>query len=94
MAQLKEQLSQDILDNLKEKQIEINNLIMDMGQLSVQSRQIRNQLMNLDKLKASMEIQFDELNSSMNTILSELQTKYPNGEIDLKEGFIYFDSAE
>ena len=94
MAQLKESLSADVLDSIKVKRDEVSNLVMELGQISLRTRELRNELANLDQVKMSMESRFDVVNEEVKVILTELEVKYPKGEIDLVEGTIYFESAE
>ena len=94
MAQLKESLSADVLDSIKVKRNEVSNLVMELGQISLRTRELRNELANLDQIKMSMESRFDVVNEEVKVILTELEVKYPKGEIDLVEGTIYFESAE
>ena len=94
MAQLKESLSVDVLDSIKEKRDEVSNLVMELGQVSLRTRELRNELVKLDQLKVSMETRFDEVNEQVKEILTELEVKYPKGEIDLAEGMIYYESPE
>ena len=94
MAQLKESLSVDVLDSIKQKREEVANLVMELGQISLRTRELRNELVKLDQIKISMENRFDEVNDEVKEILTQLEVKYPKGEIDLVEGTIYFESAE
>jgi hypothetical protein len=94
MAQLKESLSADVLNSIKEKRDEVSNLVMELGQISLRTREFRNELANLDQIKMSMESRFDVVNEEVKGILAELEVKYPKGEIDLNEGMVYFESAE
>ena len=94
MAQLKESLNVDVLNSIKEKRDEVSNLIMELGQVSLRTRELKNELIKLDQLKLSMETRFDEVNEQVKEILTELEVKYPKGEIDLAEGMIYYESAE
>jgi hypothetical protein len=94
MAQLKESLSVDVLDSIKQKRDEVGNLVMELGQISLRTRELKNELANLDQLKISMENRFDAVNEEVKGILAELEVKYPKGEIDLNEGMVYFESAE
>lgn len=94
MAQVKESLNVDVLDSIKEKRDEVSNLVMELGQVSLRTRELRNELVKLDQLKVSMETRFDEVNEQVKEILTELEVKYPKGEIDLAEGMIYYESAE
>jgi len=94
MAQLKESLNVDVLDSIKQKRDEVGNLVMELGQISLRTRELKNELANLDQLKISMENRFDAVNEEVKGILAELEVKYPKGEIDLNEGMVYFESAE
>ena len=38
MAQLKESLSADVLNSIKEKRDEVSNLVMELGQISLRTR--------------------------------------------------------
>jgi hypothetical protein len=91
MAELKEALSSDVLETLRNNQNELNTLIMDIGQISLRNRELRTELSKLDQLKNSMEIRFDEINNEINTTLAELEKTYPKGEVDLREGTITFE---
>jgi seryl-tRNA synthetase len=91
MAELKEALSSDVLERLRNNQNELNTLIMDIGQVSLRNRELRTELSKLDQLKNSMEIRFDEINNEINTTLAELEKTYPKGEVDLREGTITFE---
>jgi len=91
MAELKEALSSDVLEKLRNNQNELNTLVMDIGQVSLRNRELRNELLKLDQLKNSMEIRFDEINNEINTTLAELEKTYPKGEVDLREGIITFE---
>ena len=70
MEEVKEVLSPEILEKLRNSQSEINLIIMDLGQLGLRNRELRAELAKLDQLKISMETKFDELNQSVNLILS------------------------
>jgi hypothetical protein len=91
MEEVKEVLSPEILEKLRNSQSEINLIIMDLGQLGLRNREIRAELVKLDQLKISMETKFDELNQSVNLILSDLEKTYPKGEVDLRDGTIRFE---
>ena len=91
MQEIKEVLSPEILEKLRNSQSEINLIIMDLGQLGLRHRELRAELLKLDQLKISMETKFDELNESVNLILSDLEKTYPKGEVDLRDGTIRFE---
>jgi chromosome segregation ATPase len=94
MAQLKESLSTEVLDSIKSKRDEISNLVMELGQLTLKKRELKNEVSRLEEIESSIENRFDEINSEMTDILKELETKYSKGEIDLNEGVVYYESED
>ena len=94
MAQLKESLSTEILDSIKSKRDEISNLVMELGQLTLKKRELKNEVSRLEEIESAIENRFDEINSEMTDILKELETKYSKGEIDLNEGVVYYESED
>ena len=94
MAQLKESLSADVLNSIKEKRDEVSNLVMELGQLTLKKRELKNEVSRLEEIESAIENRFDEINSEMTDILKELETKYSKGEIDLNEGVVYYESED
>jgi chromosome segregation ATPase len=94
MAQLKESLSTEVLDSIKSKRDEISNLVMELGQLTLKKRELKNEVSRLEEIESAIENRFDEINSEMTDILKELETKYSKGEIDLNEGVVYYESED
>ncbi len=66
--------------NLKNKQGEI---IVNVGQLHLELKQLQ------IFIEAS-EKEYQSVSTELNGILSELEKKYPNGEIDLNEGTVIY----
>ena len=94
MAQIKEQLNVDVLNSIKSKRDEISNLVMELGQLTLKKRELKNEVSRLEEIESAIENRFDEINSEMTDILKELETKYSKGEIDLNEGVVYYESED
>jgi chromosome segregation ATPase len=94
MAQLKESLSTEVLDSIKSKRDEISNLVMEVGQLTLKKRELKNEVSRLEEIESAIENRFDEINSEMTDILKELEAKYSKGEIDLNEGVVYYESED
>ena len=94
MAQKTEKLSQDVVDRLNSYQLKLNDLVLNLGQVHLRTRELKNEINKVDELKSSMETQFDAINLELNEMLSNLEKMYPNGELDLKEGIVTFESAE
>ena len=78
-----EKLEESVVTSIKELNNRKNQLFIEVGQIHLEIRELKN---ILDK----REIQFDATVKELNTILSELEQKYPSGEIDLLEGTVSY----
>ena len=94
MAQKTEKLEQAVLDKIVKYQSDANQIIFELGQVSLQIRELELQLKKINEIKTASEEKFDNIGLQLENILSDLQRKYPNGEINLEEGVIKFESAE
>jgi hypothetical protein len=94
MAQKIEKLEQVVLDKIVKYQSDANQIIFELGQVSLQIRELELQLKKINEIKTTSEEKFDNIGLQLENILSDLQKKYPNGEINLEEGVIKVESAE
>jgi SMC interacting uncharacterized protein involved in chromosome segregation len=78
-----EKLEESILSKIKELNNRKNELTINAGQLHLD-------IAELNKIIAIVEAEYGQANKELNTILSDLNQKYPNGEIDLIEGNILY----
>jgi uncharacterized protein Yka (UPF0111/DUF47 family) len=85
-----EQLPQEVIDNIKKLQERANEVIIDVGRVTLRLREIEQNKKRYEAEKGTLESQFDEVNSQLSQILADLDSKYPNGELDLVEGKVYF----
>jgi chromosome segregation ATPase len=94
MALKTEKLSQEVLDKIVKAQNETNEIIFNIGQVSFRLRELNNEIKKMEDFKANAEEKFDNLALQLENTLTDLQRKYPNGEIDLQEGVVKFETAE
>jgi hypothetical protein len=94
MATQIEKLQPEQLENLKAFQAKSNDIIVSLGQLSVRTRELKNEIKRLETVKEGLDMDFDKNADELSVILKELEAKYPMGEIDLKEGVVIFDVEE
>lgn len=94
MAQKTEKLSQETLDKIVKSQDEANQLIFELGQISLRIREFTAEIKNMEDLKKAKEDKFDNLSLQLENTISDLQRKYPNGEINLEEGIVTFEIPE
>jgi K+/H+ antiporter YhaU regulatory subunit KhtT len=90
MEQRQETLQPEIVESLKNIQEEQNNMVIALGQVAVRRRDLQKQLDELSKREEEFGQRLDNSLEQMNKELGELDTKYPNGQIDLEKGVVYF----
>jgi hypothetical protein len=78
-----EQLEVSLVENLKTLSAKKNELIVKAGQVHLEIKELTNMLNRIDAEYLATSNQLD-------TLIADLQTKYPNGEIDLVEGTVTF----
>jgi hypothetical protein len=78
-----QKLEVSLVEKLKELNTRKNELIVNTGQLHLEIKQ-------LEKLLSVVESEFEDTNKQLNSLLSDLEKQYPNGEIDLLEGNVTF----
>jgi len=78
-----QKLEVSLVEKLKELNTRKNELIVNTGQLHLEIKQ-------LEKLLSVVESEFEDTNKQLNSLLSDLEKQYPNGEIDLIEGTVTF----
>jgi predicted enzyme involved in methoxymalonyl-ACP biosynthesis len=78
-----EKLEESLVADIKELNNRKTQLFIEVGQIHLELRELKN---ILDK----KETQFDTTIGELNSILSQLEQKYPSGEIDLLEGTVTY----
>ena len=78
-----EKLEVSLVEKLRELNTRKNELIINAGQFHLDIKQLNSAL-------SVIEAQFEATNKELNLLLSDLEKKYPTGEIDLVEGTVIF----
>jgi hypothetical protein len=78
-----EKLEVSLVEKLKTLNNKKNELIISVGQLYLDIKQLNTTI-------SLAESEFENTNKELNLLLSDLEKKYPNGEIDLVEGTVIF----
>jgi uncharacterized protein YfbU (UPF0304 family) len=78
-----EKLEEGILLKIKELNNRKNELVVNAGQLHLD-------IVELNKIISMVETEFEQTNRELNLILADLNTKYPNGELDLDAGTVIY----
>jgi hypothetical protein len=90
MEQKEDILDSQIVEKLKGIQDEQNNMVIALGQVAVRKRDLQKQLEELVEKEIEFGLRIDKSINEMNIELGELDKKYPNGQIDLEKGVIYY----
>jgi hypothetical protein len=78
-----EKLEVSLVEKLRELNNRKNELIINAGQLHLDIKQLNTSLLEV-------ETEFENTSAQLNSLLSDLERQYPNGEIDLIEGTVTF----
>jgi ABC-type phosphate transport system auxiliary subunit len=94
MATKTEKISEETINTIKSFQSDINSLIYTIGQISVKSRELDLELERLSEFKKQTEQKLDNSSLQLENVLSDLQKKYNDAEIDLNEGTVTYQVSE
>jgi len=94
MATKTEKISEEIVENIKSLQNNVNGFIFDLGQLSLRKRDLNLEITRLEEIKKEIEEKIDNKALQLENILSDLQKKYKDAEIDLDEGKVTYQVAD
>ena len=83
MEKKTEQLQPELVDTLRKLKARQNELVVNLGQVHLELKQ-------LSKLQSSMEDEYEVVTKELQKELSQLEDKYPNGEIDLNDGTVIY----
>ena len=78
-----QKLEVSLVEKLRELNTRKNELIINAGQLHLDIKQ-------MNVLLSVVEAEFENTSKELNSVLSDLEKQYPNGEIDLVEGTVIF----
>lgn len=84
------ELDKDLQEELKKLRDDINKLTMIIGQEEVSKRNLEENLNNVNgKIKHYYNLH-KKHNAELQSKLNTLEEDYPNGEVDVDKGIIYY----
>lgn len=78
-----EKLEESLINKIKELRQKQTDLVVNIGQLHMERKQ-------LEIVAENMESDYFGVTNELNTILNDLEKKYPAGEVDLLEGTVSY----
>jgi predicted nuclease with TOPRIM domain len=94
MVQKTEKLEQEVVATITSLQNKAAEQVHVLGEFHIRLRDLEAEKKRMQEFVSSIEAEYDELVTSLNETLKGLETKYPKGEIDLKEGIVIFDDGQ
>ena len=94
MAIKTEKLENEIVENVVSLQNKAAEQVHVLGEFHIRLRELEAEKKRMQEFVVSIEAEYDKLATTLNETLKELETKYPKGEIDLKEGVVIFDDGQ
>lgn len=75
------------IEQLNQKQ---NLLLNDFGQIHVRKKELSQELKNLEEILEKTEIEFQNVSSEIKQVLDDLDDKYPQMRLNIKDGIIQY----
>lgn len=94
MAQKTENLPKETLELLINSQTKANELILNLGQIHLRIRELNNQIVKLEESKLEIETEIDSSSKQFSELIKALEIQYPQGEVDLNQGIVIYESPE
>ena len=94
MAQKTENLPKETLELLINSQTKANELILNLGQIHLRIRELSNQIVKFEESKLEIETEIDSSSKQFSDLIKALEVQYPQGEVDLNQGIVTYQSPE
>ena len=87
------ELSEEKLNELKEYQGQLNQIVNQLGQMHIRRNELHSELEALDTGVSKAEEDFKSINGEMRKELNKLEKDYPRGQLNLEDGTITYNPA-
>jgi len=84
-------LSEEKINEIKEYNSNLNNLMTQIGQLHIRKNELHEELQKVEDAFTQAEEGFKETNSEMRKALNKLERDYPRGQLNLEEGTVTYN---
>ena len=87
------EVEKDTLEQIRQKNGEIQQLINTFGQIYIRRKELEEELSSLENALEKNEEAFKDKNKEIQGIIVELEKDYPRGQLDLQQGTITYNPA-
>jgi hypothetical protein len=83
-------IDSDVMETIQKLNQEVNNYLLDFGQIYIRRKEISDELIRLDEILEKSEEGFKLTNSQLREVMDALDDKYPQGRINIQDGTIQY----
>jgi hypothetical protein len=83
-------LEEDVLKTIVDLNQKSANIISEFGQIYIRKDELHEELMKLEEFLVTGKDEFKATNLKLKEVIDELDEKYPQGRINLKDGTIQY----
>ena len=87
------ELSEEKLNEIKEYQGQLNQIVNQLGQIHIRKNELHAEMEAIDEGVSKAEEEFKSINAEMRKELNKLERDYPRGQLNLEEGTITYNPA-
>jgi hypothetical protein len=87
------EVDSSIIEEVREKNKEIQQLINTFGQIYIRRKELEEELSTLDNVIEKNEEAFKDANKAIQSSISELEKEYPRGQLNLEDGTVTYNPA-
>lgn len=79
-----------LLESLREVNLKINNMFVDMGQIHMRRKELNDELVRLEGILEQTEDAFKLANNELREVMDAIDEKYPQGRINMQDSTIQY----
>lgn len=83
-------IDSDSLETIQKLNQEINNYLVDFGQIYIRKKELSEELIRLDEILEKSEEGFKLTNTQLREVMDGLDDKYPQGRLNIQDGTITY----
>lgn len=83
-------IDSEVLETIQKLNQEINNYLLDFGQIYIRRKEISEEMIRLDEILEKSEDAFKLVNTQLREVMDGLDDKYPQGRLNIQDGTITY----
>jgi hypothetical protein len=83
-------IDSEVLETIQKLNQEINNYLLDFGQVHIRRKEISEEMVRLDEILEKSEDAFKLVNTQLREVMDGLDDKYPQGRLNIQDGTVTY----